>query len=64
MAANPLNPKKRMISKSFHRILDASNRQVGSCHNAQICSLLGAACDCTAKLSLRCWDAYCFVMWC
>jgi len=27
MASNPLNPKKRMISKSFHRILDAYNRQ-------------------------------------
>jgi len=28
MAANPLNPKKRIISKSFHRILDTQNRQV------------------------------------
>lgn len=28
MAANPLNPKKRIISKSFHRILDTYNRQV------------------------------------
>ncbi|KAF5842012.1 eukaryotic translation initiation factor 3 subunit 8 N-terminus-domain-containing protein [Dunaliella salina] len=27
MAANPLNPKKRIISKSFHRILDTQNRQ-------------------------------------
>ncbi|KAL6748871.1 eukaryotic translation initiation factor 3 subunit 8 N-terminus-domain-containing protein [Haematococcus lacustris] len=28
MAADPLNPKKRIISKSFHRILDTYNRQV------------------------------------
>lgn len=28
MAANPLNPKKKMISKSFHRILDTYNRQM------------------------------------
>uniref|UniRef100_A0A7S3VP13 Eukaryotic translation initiation factor 3 subunit C n=1 Tax=Dunaliella tertiolecta TaxID=3047 RepID=A0A7S3VP13_DUNTE len=28
MAANPLNPKKRIISKSFHRILDTQNRQM------------------------------------
>lgn len=27
MAANPLNAKKRIISKSFHRILDTYNRQ-------------------------------------
>lgn len=30
MAANPLNPKKRIISKSFHRILDMYGRQVGA----------------------------------
>ncbi len=30
MAANPLNPKKKMISKSFHRIWDTYSRQVGS----------------------------------
>ncbi|KAL6745259.1 eukaryotic translation initiation factor 3c [Haematococcus lacustris] len=28
MAADPLNPKKRIISKSFHRILDTYNRQM------------------------------------
>ncbi|MEW5305255.1 MAG: hypothetical protein WDW36_007810 [Sanguina aurantia] len=28
MAASPLNPKKRMISKQFHRILDTYNRQM------------------------------------
>jgi translation initiation factor 3 subunit C len=28
MAANPLNPKKKMISKSFHRVLDTYNRQM------------------------------------
>jgi hypothetical protein len=27
MAANPLNVRKRIISKSFHRILDTYNRQ-------------------------------------
>lgn len=27
MAANPLNAKKRVISKSFHRILDTYSRQ-------------------------------------
>jgi hypothetical protein len=27
MAANPMNAKKRIISKSFHRILDTYNRQ-------------------------------------
>lgn len=27
MASNPLNAKKRIISKSFHRILDTYNRQ-------------------------------------
>ena len=30
MAANPLNPKKKILSKSFHRILDQYNRQVGA----------------------------------
>ena len=29
MAASPLNPKKRILSRSFHRILDTYNRQVG-----------------------------------
>ncbi|KAG1661195.1 hypothetical protein FOA52_006001 [Chlamydomonas sp. UWO 241] len=28
MAANPLNPKKKMMSKSFHRHLDTYNRQM------------------------------------
>lgn len=28
MAANPLNPKKRLMSKSFHRVLDTYNRQM------------------------------------
>lgn len=27
MAANPLNVKKRMVSKSFHRILDTYSKQ-------------------------------------
>ena len=27
MAANPLNVKRRMVSKSFHRILDTYSRQ-------------------------------------
>ena len=26
MAADPLNPKKKMISKQFHRVLDTYNR--------------------------------------
>lgn len=28
MAANPLNPKKRMVSKAFHRIMDTYGRQI------------------------------------
>ena len=28
MAADPLNPKRRMFSKSFHRILDTYSRQM------------------------------------
>jgi hypothetical protein len=38
MAANPLNPKKRIISKSFHRILDTQNRQVCACVSVLIVS--------------------------
>jgi hypothetical protein len=44
MAANPLNPKKRIISKSFHRILDTQNRQV-------------CVCVCACVLLSSCW--YC-----
>lgn len=33
MAANPLNVKRRMVSKSFHRILDTYSKQTftGAC---------------------------------
>jgi hypothetical protein len=33
MAANPLNQKRRMVSKSFHRILDTYSKQTftGAC---------------------------------
>lgn len=30
MAANPLNPRKRIISKSFHRIMETNSRQMFS----------------------------------
>lgn len=60
MAANPLNPRKRIISKSFHRIMDTHSRQVrrgrvGGWGRWYTC-LRDCSCvsECTC-LGMQCW---------